>query len=192
MPQLGFYYDMTVCSSCKTCQIACKDKNNLDVGINFRKVHYFEGGKFPNPWAYPISMSCNHCAKPKCVENCPTGAMVKRSEDGVVIHRKERCIGCQMCVWSCPYGAPQYNKKAGKVGKCDSCVDLRANGEQPACVSSCLMRALQFGDIEEFRQKYGGTVDIKGLPESGITSPNTVITPNQYALSVNRRLDNVD
>lgn len=183
MPQLGFYYDITICSSCKTCQIACKDKNNLQVGVNFRTVHYFEGGKFPKPWAYPISMSCNHCAKPKCVENCPTGAMFKRKEDGVVIHRKERCIGCRMCVWSCPYGAPQYIKAAGKVGKCDMCADLLAKGEQPACVSSCPMRALQYGDIEVFRHKYGTIANVEGLPESDITFPSIVITANPYALS---------
>jgi anaerobic dimethyl sulfoxide reductase subunit B (iron-sulfur subunit) len=181
MTQKGFFYDMTTCSGCKTCQIACKDKNNLEVGVNFRKVHYFEGGKYPAPWSYPLSMSCNHCAQPKCVANCPTGALVKRPEDGIVIHHKEKCIGCRLCTWSCPYNAPQYRKQAGKVGKCDFCVDLLDKGEEPACVSACLMRALQFGDIEELKKKYGGTADVRGLPNSTTTSPSISIKPSTHA-----------
>jgi len=181
MLQMGFYFDMTSCSACRTCQLACKDKNNLDVGMNFRKVYYFEGGKYPNPWSYPVSISCNHCAEPKCVVNCPTGAMFKRPEDGIVIHRAERCIGCRMCIWSCPYQAPQYNKKEGKVGKCDLCADLLAKNEEPACVSACLMRALKYGDVEELRKKHGGIDDIEGLPNCHGTSPSLVINPNLYA-----------
>ncbi|HZK85291.1 MAG TPA: DMSO/selenate family reductase complex B subunit [Desulfosporosinus sp.] len=182
MAQLGFYYDMTVCTSCKTCQIACSDKNNLEVGTTFRKVYNFEGGKFPNPWAYHLSISCNHCADPKCVKNCPSGALYKREKDGIVMQDKEKCIGCKLCTWSCPYGAPKYIEKEGKAGKCNMCVDLLDMGEEPACVTACQMRALQFGDIEELRKKYKGTADIKGLPDSEITHPSIVITPNKEAL----------
>ena len=181
MAQKGFYFDMTTCSGCKTCQLACKDVNNLEVGMLFRKVHDFEGGKYPKPWSFPLSISCNHCAEPKCAANCPTGAMYKRPEDGVVIHRKEKCIGCRMCLWSCPYGAPQYNEKTGKVGKCDGCAALTAQGENPACVDACLMRCLQFGDIEELRKKYGANADVKGLPASATTSPSLVIKPSPQA-----------
>lgn len=181
MAQKGFYFDMTACSGCKTCQIACKDVNNLDVGILYRKVYEFEGGKYPTPWSFPLSIACNHCAEPKCVANCPTGAMYKRPEDGLVIHRREKCIGCRMCLWSCPYGAPQYNSKTGKAGKCDGCADRVAQGENPACVDACLMRCLQFGDIEQLRKKYGGTAEIKGLPASNATSPSLTVNPSPPA-----------
>ena len=181
MAQKGFFYDMTICSGCKTCQIACKDKNNLEVGVLFRKVHSFEGGKYPEPWAYPLSIACNHCAHPKCVENCPTGALSKRIEDGVVLHSKDKCIGCKLCTWSCPYGAPQYIAKEGKAGKCDLCSDLILKGENPACVDACMMRALEYGDIDELRKKHGGTSDVIGLPSSDITSPSITICPNTYA-----------
>jgi anaerobic dimethyl sulfoxide reductase subunit B len=188
MAQHGFYYDMTVCTGCKTCQIACKDVNNLEVGTFFRKVYSFEGGEFPKPWAFKLSIACNHCANPKCVENCPTGAMYKRPEDGVVIHRPEKCVGCRMCLWSCPYGAPQYIEKTGKAGKCDARAKLTAQGENPACVDACQMRALQFGDIKELRKKYGelrkkyGEIaDAKCLPSSTTTSPSLVVTPTVHA-----------
>ncbi|MBM7854110.1 anaerobic dimethyl sulfoxide reductase subunit B (iron-sulfur subunit) [Desulfohalotomaculum tongense] len=180
MGQKGFYFDMTICIGCKTCQVACKDKNELPVEVLFRKVRTFEGGKYPKPWVYHLSMSCNHCAEPKCVKNCPTGALYKR-KDGIVAHNRERCIGCQYCVWSCPYGAPNYLEEEGKSGKCDMCADLIDKGKNPACVDACMMRALHFGDLEELKAKYGGTSNIKVLPDSGITKPSILINPKPIA-----------
>ncbi len=181
MGQLGFYYDMTVCTGCKVCQIACKDVNDLDTGTLFRTVYKFEGGEFPNPWAYNLSISCNHCAHPKCVENCPTGALYKREKDGIVMHDREKCIGCRLCTWSCPYGAPKYIEKLGKSGKCTFCANLLDKGESPACVSACQMRALQFGDIEELRKLHGAEADIKVLPDSGMTHPSLTINAKKEA-----------
>jgi len=182
MAQLGFYYDMTACTGCKTCQIACKDKNNLEAGTLFRQVYQFEGGKFPNPWVYNLSIGCNHCAEPKCTKNCPTGALYKREKDGIVMHDPEKCIGCKLCTWSCPYGAPKYIESRGKAGKCNLCADLVDKGEQPACVAACQMRVLEFGDIDELRKKHGDTSAIKGLPESGITKPSLTIKPKKEAM----------
>ena len=176
MGQKGFYINMAQCVGCRTCQIACKDKNNLDVGFLFRRVINFEGGKFPKPWAYNLSLGCNHCAQPKCVKNCPTGAMYKRV-DGIVMHDDSKCVGCKLCVWSCPYGEPQYIPAKGKVEKCTLCYDLIDKGENPACVDACIMRALEVGEIDELRKKYGNTADINGLPDSGITNPSITITP---------------
>lgn len=180
MGQKGFYLNMKTCIGCKTCQIVCKDKNNLEVGTLFRQVHEVEGGSFPKPWAYTFSLSCNHCAEPKCVANCPTGALQKRA-DGIVTHDKATCIGCKLCTWSCPYGAPKYIEKQGKAGKCNFCADLIDKGENPACVDACVMRALEFGELEELRKKYGTVADIKGIPDSGITKPSLVITPTNEA-----------
>lgn len=179
MAQLGFYYDQTTCIGCKGCQIACKDQNNLDVGVLFRRVYDVETGKYPNPRRLHLSLSCNHCAEPKCVANCPTGALYKREEDGIVAHDRDKCIGCRLCTWSCPYGAPQYNEETGKVGKCDLCVKLLEKGEKPACVSSCVMRCLDYGEIDELRQKYGDNADAMTMPSSNTTKPNIVITPKK-------------
>lgn len=180
MSQKGFYFDMTVCTGCKACQVACKDKNNLEAGTLFRKVYTFEGGKYPKPWVYNLSISCNHCEEPKCVENCPTGAMHKR-EDGIVVHLEEKCVGCKYCIWSCPYEAPKYFEEKGKVSKCNFCADLIDEGKNPACVDSCVMRAIDFGDIDELRKKYGGTADIKTLANSSITKPSLLIKATKEA-----------
>lgn len=187
--QLGFCIEQDQCIGCFTCQIACKDKNNLDLGQNFRRVREFAGGGYTktgeayqqNVYAYWISLSCNHCENPKCLENCPTGAISKRAEDGVVLINRDRCIGCGYCTWSCPYGAPQLNTKTGKMGKCDFCQDLLAKGEEPVCVTACPMRVLHFGKLEDLKKQYGGTATIKGLPEETITHPSLVIVPHKNA-----------
>lgn len=179
----GFYLDMTKCIGCKTCQIACKDRNDLDIGVNYREVKSFETGVFPNPGLYHYSAACNHCNDPKCVAGCPTGAMFK-AEDGTVQHNDALCIGCKYCVWNCPYGAPQYIEGINIVGKCDSCASEREAGGNPVCVDACLMRCLHFGDIDELQALYGeGVCDLPILPDSSTTNPNTRINPRTAALS---------
>ena len=93
----------------------------------------------------------------------------------------DKCVGCGYCAWSCPYGAPQLNEQTGQMSKCDFCVDLRAKGEQPVCVATCPLEAIKFGPIDELRAKYGAVCDVKGLPDSSITKPNTVIKAHQGA-----------
>ncbi|WP_026073535.1 DMSO/selenate family reductase complex B subunit [Robertmurraya massiliosenegalensis] len=189
MVQLGFYINNEYCTGCKACVVACKDKNDLEVGVNYRRVYEQSEGDYverdeafiQNVQSFFTSISCNHCENPKCVENCPTGAMHKREEDGVVLVDHEKCIGCKYCMWNCPYGAPQYNEVIGKMTKCNFCIDLIEVGENPACVGSCPMRALDYGPIEELREKYGDVNNIKGLPDSSITNPSIVIGAHRNA-----------
>lgn len=182
MAQKGFYYDATICTGCKGCQISCKDKNDLKVGELFRKVYDFEGGTFPNVWGFYLSLGCNHCAEPKCEENCPTGSIFKRDKDGLVVQDREKCIGCKMCLWSCPYERPQYLEEIGKAGKCDGCADLVDQGLNPVCVDSCPMRAIEFGDIEELRAKYGDNNHLNVLPDANMTKPSIVIKAKYQAM----------
>lgn len=179
MTQYGFYYNVDNCIGCMTCQVACKDTWDLPIGILNRTVHSFEAGSFPNPKAYFVSMSCNHCESPACVANCPQGAMTKSDEDGRVTVDQELCIQCGTCVKSCPYGAPKLYTEQNRIVKCDLCADLVAQGEEPACVASCMMRAIEWGDIEELRTAYGENADIEGIPDSGETGPSIVIAPHR-------------
>lgn len=187
--QYAFYFDASSCIGCKTCQLACKDKNDNPAGINFRRVaEYGDGGWVPHPvhrellmpsnfFSYYVSFACMHCEEPICVEVCPTGAMHKR-DDGVVLVDETKCVGCRLCEQACPYSAPHYNENIGVMTKCDFCVDYLEAGQSPACVASCPQRALDFGELEELRSKYGDEVAIEPLPTGKYTNPAIVITPH--------------
>ncbi len=187
--QYAFYFDGSACIGCKTCQIACKDKNNLPLGIRWRRVLEYAGGTWSeqdgqwipnNVFGYQTSIACNHCENPACVQVCPTTAMSKRA-DGIVTVNADLCIGCRYCEWACPYGAPQFNEAIGRMTKCNFCEDLLAQGQKPACVDACTMRALDFGELADLCAKYGNTMDIEPLPASWITHPSLVIKPNPHA-----------
>ena len=171
MGKLGFYYDVTRCTGCRACQMACKEKNKLAAGDFCRRVDTIESeGK----WMH-FSLSCNHCEDPACVAVCPTGAMYK-AEDGTVQHRDDLCIGCARCVHSCPYGAPFIDKYSGYSVKCDSCTQRRGEGREPACVEACPMRALRFGDLDELRAEHGACgAELRFLPSEAQTLPNLAV-----------------
>ena len=187
--QYTFYFDSSRCSGCKTCQVACKDKNNLEVGRLWRRVYEVNmgsWGKHGNAWvnnisAYNVSVSCNHCEDPVCVNVCPTSAMYK-SKDGLVLVDESKCMGCRLCEWACPYGAPQYDAENGVMSKCNFCADYLEEGKSPACVASCPMRVLDFGELKEMQKKYGNISEVYPLPSAGITKPNFVITPHKNSV----------
>ena len=127
-------------------------------------------------------MSCNHCENPACVANCPQGALAKESEYGLVIQDIDKCIACQTCVKTCPYGAPKYIEAEGIVRKCNGCIDWIKNGMQPACVGACSTRCLKFGDAEEAAKLEGYVRDMANLPSSDETGPNFYVKPKQEML----------
>lgn len=190
--QLAFYFDASACTGCKACAMACKDRSNLPVGVNWRRVYQYEGGGWlPHPqdrsllipsnlFVYSMSAACMHCERPICAEICPASAISKR-DDGIVLIDKDRCIGCRYCEWACPYGAPQFDEAKGYMTKCDMCADLQDKGLKPACVDACVMRVLEVGELDELRAKYGNTAAIEPLPTADFTDPAVVITPHKHA-----------
>lgn len=202
--QYGFYFDSSKCTGCKTCHIACKDRmtglvrakddvmNNGVAnlpGVIWRRVYEYGGGNWSqnvdgsfeqNVFAYYMSIGCNHCSEPVCVKACPTGAMHKRREDGLVQVATELCIGCESCARACPYDAPQLDIERKVMTKCDGCSDRLAEGKKPICVDSCPLRALDFDTMDNLRAKYGeGDGHIAPLPSPSITSPNLIIKANR-------------
>ncbi len=83
---------------------------------------------------------CNHCVNPSCVAACPSGAIYKRGEDGIVLVDQERCRGWRACVAACPYKKVFYNWQAGKSEKCIYCFPRVETGQAPACFHSCVGR----------------------------------------------------
>ncbi|MCC5464758.1 DMSO/selenate family reductase complex B subunit [Pelosinus baikalensis] len=190
--QMAFYVEQKHCTGCSACQIACKDKHNLPVGQNFRRIHAYEGGGFTisgnvvhqNTYAYWIPVSCNHCVDAPCIAVCPSKAIYKRQEDGLVLINEKSCIGCRRCFLVCPYQAPQFDAATSKMKKCDFCQDLLLQGTAPACVSACPMRVLGYGELSELQKKYGNTSWVKGLPNTAKIKPAWVLVPHRDAVLV--------
>ncbi len=186
--QFAFFVNSSACGGCKSCQVACKDKHDLPVGLRWRRVYEVTGGGWVRDgaaWqstvlAYNVSISCNHCENPLCVSVCPTRA-IHKGEDGIVLIDSDRCIGCQYCAWACPYGAPQFDHEAGVMTKCNLCFDEVESGGTPTCVSACPMRALEFGELETLREKYGTVAAVHPLPPAETTRPAIVFKPHKDA-----------
>ena len=111
MTQYAFHFDATRCTGCKTCEFSCKDYKDLGLGVAYRKVYECAGGETLRDadgcfkttcFSYPVSISCNHCDHPSCTEVCPTGAMHKDEETGLVSVDEGKCIGCGYCHMACP------------------------------------------------------------------------------------------
>ncbi len=186
--QMAFYVDTSTCVNCRACQIVCKDKNDLPLGVQWRRVIQYGGGAWvakgqglvpDGIFTYSVSISCMHCAKPKCVEACPAGAISKRA-DGLVLIDPKKCVASRLCEHACPYRAPQFHAQLGIMTKCDFCRDLLAKGENPACVDACSMRALHAGPLGELQAKFGLMNAIEPLPLPR-TGPSLVITPHRHA-----------
>ncbi len=90
---------------------------------------------------------CNHCLNAGCVAACPSGAIYKRAEDGIVLINQEKCRGWRMCVSSCPYKKTFYNWSTGKSEKCILCYPRLETGQAPACFHSCVGRIRYLGAL---------------------------------------------
>lgn len=88
---------------------------------------------------------CNHCLNPACVAACPSGAIYKRGEDGVVLVNQNKCRGWRMCVTACPYKKTYYNWSSGKSEKCILCFPRLETGQAPACMHTCVGRIRYLG-----------------------------------------------
>ncbi len=186
--QLGFVHHNVDCIGCRACEIACKDKNGLPPGPRFRRVQYIEGGTFPEVFAYKVNMSCNHCAEPACLPACPTGAIFKRKDNGVVDIDSTLCIGCRRCEATCPFGAPQFDPEEQIVKKCNMCIDELEAGRKPYCVMACMMRVLDIGPIDQIRDgtyvtKAVGPNDkvarqVRNMADPELTNPSIAFVPH--------------
>ena len=151
-----FLIDMTKCTGCRGCQVACKQWNELQA----EDTKFFDGEGYQNPpamseytftrikfrdyqrhgqneFAFYKEM-CMHCNKPACASVCPVAAFYK-TEEGPVVYRPERCIGCRFCMIACPFGVPKYEWSKGLplVRKCTGCYSRVKEGMSPACATTC-------------------------------------------------------
>jgi sulfite dehydrogenase (quinone) subunit SoeB len=208
--KLGLVIDLDICVGCHACAVACKEWNEggqfgplpdenpygkEPLGVWFNRVHTFEvtgngepgTGKSTSDMTVHFPRSCLHCETPACVTVCPTGASYKRAEDGIVLVDEDKCIGCKLCSWACPYGAREYSHVRGVMQKCTLCVDRIYNDSfeeydrQPACVMACPTRARHFGDLGDVDSAVSKLVAERGgydlMPEMGYKPVNKYLPP---------------
>ncbi len=167
--QLTIITDLNKCVGCKSCQVSCKEHNTGGAygpvhdhdpyadpdGMWWNRIVGMEGGEYPTADVLYLPKACMHCYDAPCVPVCPTGASFKREDNGVVLVDYDSCIGCQLCMWACPYGVREFDEHEGVVKKCTMCIDriedetLAPEDRQPACVQSCPTHARTFGDLDD-------------------------------------------
>jgi DMSO reductase iron-sulfur subunit len=174
--QYRFGFDMGACIGCHSCEVACAEQNGLPPGTTWRRVGEVEGGDHPLTRRFHLSMSCNHCLEPLCLQGCPTNAYEKLP-NGVVAHHADDCIGCQYCTWGCPYSVPAFQPDRRIVTKCDLCLPRLEAGRAPACVAACPTRAItvEAVSVEAWRADHAAA-DAPELPSADLTLSTTRIT----------------
>jgi Fe-S-cluster-containing dehydrogenase component len=208
--KLGLVIDLDTCVGCHACAVSCKQWNAGGIagpltderpygddpsGVWFNRIHSYEvapttacGGAAAQPaMTVHFPRSCLHCETPACVTVCPTGASFKRAEDGIVLIDEDKCIGCKLCSWACPYGAREYSEVEGVMKKCTLCIDridnphLPEEERQPACVQACPTRARHFGDLGDPDSDVSRLVAERGgvalMPELGYEPVNRYLPP---------------
>ena len=188
--QYRFHFDMTKCIGCRSCEIACNEQNGNPADVQWRRVGELEGGTYPDTQRSYLSMGCNHCITADCLRGCPVDAYTKDPLTGIVLHSADACIGCQYCVWNCPYSVPQFNPERGVVGKCDMCRGRLLDGREPACVNACPENAISIEIVNKIEWAADfATAESPGLPPAGQTVSTTRITLPENASSWLERVD---
>jgi formate dehydrogenase iron-sulfur subunit len=177
---MKFLCDAERCIECNGCVTACKQEHEIPWGVNRRRVVTINDGV---PGERSISVACMHCSDAPCAAVCPVDCFYK-TEDGVVLHDKDLCIGCGYCFYACPFGAPQFPQagafgQRGKMDKCTFCAggpeadrseaefkkygrNRLAEGKLPACAEMCATKALLGGDGDVLADIYRERVTIRG------------------------------
>ena len=112
---------------------------------NFKEMEKQMYGEFENTFMMYLPRLCEHCLNPSCVASCPSGAIYKREEDGIVLVDQDKCRGWRMCVSGCPYKKVYFNWKSGKAEKCTFCYPRIESGEPTVCSETCVGRIRYLG-----------------------------------------------
>jgi formate dehydrogenase iron-sulfur subunit len=183
--RMGFFTDTSVCIGCKACEVACKEWNDVpDDGLNFLARSYDNTGALgADTWRHVAFIEkavpgagggvqwlmssdvCKHCTHAACLDVCPTGALF-RTEFGTVVVQQDVCNGCGYCVPACPFGVIDKREADGRVWKCTLCYDRLKADLAPACAQACPTQSIQFGPLEELRERATGRLGV--LREAGV------------------------
>ena len=109
------------------------------------------GGADGSRWLMSSNV-CKHCTESACLDVCPTGALM-RTEFGTVVVQSDICNGCGYCVSACPFGVIDRREEDGRAWKCTLCYDRIGDGLEPACAKACPTQSIQFGPVDELRER---------------------------------------
>ncbi|WP_210394575.1 formate dehydrogenase FDH3 subunit beta [Motiliproteus sediminis] len=194
MARMKFLCDAERCIECNGCVTACKNANEVPWGVNRRRVVTINDGE---PNEISLSVACMHCTDAPCMAVCPVDCFYQ-TEDGIVLHNKDTCIGCGYCLYACPFGAPQFPQdgafgQRGKMDKCTFCAggpeedhseaerakygaNRIAEGKLPLCAEMCSTKALLAGDADDVSDIYRERVIYRGS-NSGAWGQNLAYNP---------------
>src|ERR671914_2068423 len=189
----GFFTDTTICIGCKACEVACKQWNQLpDDGFELTGMSYDNTAALgASTWRHvsfierPVALGgqetglgdfswllmsdvCKHCKRAGCMEACPTGAIVRTEFDSVYV-QPDICNGCGYCITGCPFGVIDRREDDGRAWKCTLCYDRIGDGLQPACAQACPTESIQYGPLDELRERAADRA--RTLREAGVGDP---------------------
>ncbi len=212
--EITMYHDVSKCTACRACSVACKQWKDLPAEKTpftgeyqshmslspktytlIRMTERMEGDKFH--WDF-IKFQCMHCGDAGCVKACPQEALTY-ADNGIVTFNADKCIGCGYCVTNCPFGVPHINEEIKKSSKCNFCEDRIAQGMVPSCAQTCTADAIYFGRREKMvamaearvaeLQKTDPKAQTYGINEDGVGGTHMIYvledTPDVYGLPVN-------
>ncbi len=170
-PRMGFFTDTSVCIGCKACEVACKEWNAVpEDGLLLTGMSYDNTqGLGASTWRHVAFIEkpadeagdlrwlmssdvCKHCTEAACLDVCPTGALM-RTEFGTVVVQEDVCNGCGYCIPACPFGVIDQRRDDGRAWKCTLCYDRIGDGLEPACAKACPTDSIQFGPVDELRER---------------------------------------
>ncbi len=196
---MAFFIDLTLCTACRGCQVACKQWKKLaaektsntgshtnppDLSYTtFKTVHFIEkGAKDDLRWLF-FPEQCRHCQMPSCkasADNDKEGAILQDPDTGAVTYTElTREVDGQAAREACPYDIPRMDPATKQLYKCDMCPDRIADGLLPACVLTCNSGCMSFGDENEMRDKAQ-----KRLEEAKKRWPNAVLGDIDYVRTI--------
>jgi Fe-S-cluster-containing dehydrogenase component len=157
-------------------------------------------GEYPSIEMYWLPVACQQCENAPCLVVCPTGASYRDPDNDVVLIDKEKCIGCQYCLYACPYGVRQINEELGVMEKCTLCNHLTATSDGneniedtfdpahalPPCVHNCSTGARYFGDLNDPNSgasKAVAAAQAKGKGIHTLSDPSDAKPATVYLLS---------
>jgi Fe-S-cluster-containing dehydrogenase component len=125
------------CVGCRLCELACSLKNSGEFNPARARVRVMGVDEF-----FTLPIVCFQCERPYCMEVCPSGALVKDKESGLVSVTKEKCVGCKMCTLACPFGSIVFSGEDKTAVKCELC------GGNPECTQFCPTGAIEFKESD--------------------------------------------